>query len=158
MSSVALGTKPLVLTMVTTGTLKASHRRTKRDSLGHAVVAQGRSLGGHNTHGAAVDGRQMRCRRSCRSLRTAPQRCPRRSEQRQPSRGASTRRVRTLVGCSNSKMAGPARLLAGSRATMWAAFSAASSASGSHDGSHTSLGSSLGSACAGDLVALGGGW
>ena len=28
---------------------------------------------------------------------------------------------------------------------------------GSHDGSHTSLGSSLGSACAGDLVALGGG-
>ena len=37
--------------------------------------------------------------------------------------------LRTAVGCSNSKMAGPVRLLAGSRPTMWAAFSAASAAS-----------------------------
>ena len=32
MSSVALGTKPSVFTMVITGTLKASHRRTKREA------------------------------------------------------------------------------------------------------------------------------
>ncbi len=89
MSSPSLLPKPSVLTTVTTGMLKASHRRTKRAALDSALVAQGGSLGGHDANRAAADGSQSGERCSCRSLHTAPQRCPRQSEQRCASPGST---------------------------------------------------------------------
>ena len=148
---------PSVPAMVTTGRLKASHRRTKREILAVAVVAElftgghGRPTGlaGDGSQGGVdvfakagvqLDGAAGVDDGSC-GLLVVP--CP---------------ALKGAAGASKAKQAGPARLLEGSRPATWAAASAASAAEAGDDGSHAGLcGGSAAVPAPSTLSPLGGG-
>ena len=152
MSSVALGTKPSVLTMVSTGTLKASHRRTKREALATQLCTG--LAGGHNTHSVAADGCECGVdvlAKACVQLHSAVL-----VDQGSGSLLGGSTGAQNAGGLLELEDGGAGQVVGGQQTHDVGSFSAASSALAARWQPHQPW-QQLGSACAGDLVALGGG-